>query len=525
MMHSRDPKRVFNCDEIGFPLDGNTGCIKAVLAAKGARHMMKRDQGMKMQITVLGCANAAGDFMAPYLVYPGQLMTIRMGYENFRDAIYTQTENGWMDCNCFFEFICYFNAYVMRLGIRRPVILWVDGHVSHLGAETARFCQVNDIILFVLLGNTTFIIQPFDVGIFSELKQAWVKAVCDYTKDDFSRLVMKGNFSHVFKMAWEEITGSMEKAVHIATNAFKRAGIFPFDPNEVDYSQLVAPLNSAEKETETIPECHPYTLSGSGIVDENEMVVEPVDAPNVPRAGADAPNVPRVGADAPNVPRVGADAPRAEAEARIDDAQPLTSAIDDAQPSTSAINDAQPSTSAIDDAQPSTSAINDAQPSTSAIDDAQPSTSRTNTPHGIGSVASSAVEPAQPGITNMTERRNNAILNDPHRVTEVDPDTGAEQIIVQPQVAVKTEDGQVIATVPAVMIPVKRGMQYVSEAAKKLKKKEEEVTRMLAEKNRKWKQGSENIRHYVTKAQSGNEALEYFDKKEEDRKRELQEKE
>ena len=40
-----------------------------------------------------------------------------------------------------------------------------------------------------------------------------------------------------------------------------------------------------------------------------------------------------------------------------------------------------------------------------------------------------------------------------------------------------------------------------------------------------WKQGSENIHHYVTKAQSGNEALEYFNKKEEEKNQELQEKE
>ena len=32
----RDPRRMFNCDESGFRLDGNTGRIKAVLAAKGA---------------------------------------------------------------------------------------------------------------------------------------------------------------------------------------------------------------------------------------------------------------------------------------------------------------------------------------------------------------------------------------------------------------------------------------------------------------------------------------------------------
>ena len=158
--------------------------------------------------------------MSPYLVYPGQLMTVRMGYENFPEVIYTQTENGWMDTDSFFEFICYFNAWVKKLKIVHPVILWVDGHMSHLTAQTARFCQVIGIILFVLLGNATFIIQPFDVGIFSELKQAWVSVVHTFTKDDFSRLVMKGTFSQVFKMAWDEITGNLEKAIRIAGNAF-----------------------------------------------------------------------------------------------------------------------------------------------------------------------------------------------------------------------------------------------------------------------------------------------------------------
>ena len=124
--------------------------------------------------------------MSPYLVYPSQLMMVRMGYENFPEAIYTQMEKGWMDADSFFEFICYFDAWVKKLKIVHPVILWVDGHMSHLAAQMARFCHVNGIILFVLLGNTMFIIQPFDVGIFSELKQAWVFAVHTFTKDDFS---------------------------------------------------------------------------------------------------------------------------------------------------------------------------------------------------------------------------------------------------------------------------------------------------------------------------------------------------
>ena len=70
---------------------------------------------------------------------------------------------------------------------------------------------------------------------------------------------------------------------------------------------------------------------------------------------------------------------------------------------------------------------------------------------------------------------------------------GDEVLCVQPKVSLKTEDGTVIGTVPAIMIPVKRGAQYISEAAKKLKEKEAEVTRTLEEMNQKQKQGSENI--------------------------------
>ena len=110
-------------------------------------------------------------------------------------------------------------------------------------------------------------------------------------------------------------------------------------------------------------------------------------------------------------------------------------------------------------------------------------------------------------------------------MTEVNPRMRDEVLCVQPKVSLKTEDGTVIGMVPAIMIPVKRGAQYISEAAEKLKEKEAEVTRTLEEKNRKWKQGSENIRRYVSKAQLGNEALEYFTKKDEERKRQIQEKE
>ena len=243
---------------------------------------------------VLGCANAAGDFMSMYLVYPGQLMTVHMGYENLPEAIYIQRENGWMDADSFFEYICYFDAWVKKLKIVHLVILWVDRHVSHLAAQMARFCCVNGIILSVLLGNTMFIIQPFDVGIFSELKQAWVSSVHTFMKDDFSQLVMKETFSQVFKMASYEITRNLMKAIRIAGNAFQCSGIFLFDPVAVNYSRLITNLNAQEWVEEqqiqklvrgTIehePILNAYTLSGSGKVNKDETIFKPAKVAAVP---------------------------------------------------------------------------------------------------------------------------------------------------------------------------------------------------------------------------------------------------
>ncbi len=46
---------------------------------------------------------------------------------------------------------------------------------------------------------------------------------------------MKNNFSGIFKMAWDEIAVGDK-----ARNVFKKAGIFPFDVDNVDVTKLVA---------------------------------------------------------------------------------------------------------------------------------------------------------------------------------------------------------------------------------------------------------------------------------------------
>ena len=57
--------------------------------------------------------------------------------------------------------------------IPKPVILFIDGHSTHMSMDAAEYCSANDIVLYCLLPHATHIIQAADIGITSPLKSCW----------------------------------------------------------------------------------------------------------------------------------------------------------------------------------------------------------------------------------------------------------------------------------------------------------------------------------------------------------------
>ena len=49
-----DPRRIFNCDETGFAMEGQTGRVQ-ILALRGSKRVKKEKVGTKQQITVMFC--------------------------------------------------------------------------------------------------------------------------------------------------------------------------------------------------------------------------------------------------------------------------------------------------------------------------------------------------------------------------------------------------------------------------------------------------------------------------------------
>lgn len=112
------------------------------------------------------------------------------------------------------------------------MVLFVDGHKSHLSLELADFCSQNQIILYCLPPNSTHIMQPCDVAIFKPLKASWKNVVAKNKR--FGNSINKNNFVNHFQEAFDSVQTSS------IVNGFRKCGLYPFDPNAVDFSKCIS---------------------------------------------------------------------------------------------------------------------------------------------------------------------------------------------------------------------------------------------------------------------------------------------
>ena len=58
---------------------------------------------------------------------------------------------------------------------KEKIIIFFDGHVSHLTLQLSELAQKNNVELVCLFPSTTQILQPLDVAFFKAMKSYWKK--------------------------------------------------------------------------------------------------------------------------------------------------------------------------------------------------------------------------------------------------------------------------------------------------------------------------------------------------------------
>lgn len=228
-----DPSRVYNCDETAMYLNPKGEKVIVRKGEKAVYTFINNDE--KECLTTLITCNANGQLAPPMIMY---------SYKRVPRAIIEKvnstwgigrSESGWMTGESFYEYITnVFYPWLVKNNAVFPIILFLDGHKSHLIMDLSNFCSNHQITLISLYPNSTHILQPLDVAVFKPLKTEYKKVIRQWRLKNNGEKVARENFAPILEQTLNSLTSLNE----IIRNGFRTCGLFPFNPNAINYKEF-----------------------------------------------------------------------------------------------------------------------------------------------------------------------------------------------------------------------------------------------------------------------------------------------
>lgn len=242
--------RIFNADETAFALCPKTGKVLAPRGEKNIYDVSKTSD--KEHITVLFTVSGSGKIAPPMPVFPYKRLPADIVRTMPKGWGVGKSDSGWMTGEVFYEYMGnVFEPWLTEQNIKRPVIFFVDGHKSHLTMQLSVFLKEKQIILVALHPNATHVLQPLDVAVFFPLKCKWKAQVRKWLMDHEYEHVTKQNMSEILATVIKDgITENMIK------NGFRVCGLFPFNPDGVDYSKCITKTHHESDNKNKVLESH-----------------------------------------------------------------------------------------------------------------------------------------------------------------------------------------------------------------------------------------------------------------------------
>ena len=213
-------KRLWNCDETGFCLSTTS---KHILSKRGEREVQETVGGSGREfITLLAAASADGTRLPPFIVYKAKHLWSRWTKGGPNGVMYSVSDSGWMESANFLQW--FEKMFVPAVRHITPIILFFDGHHSHLTLRLIEVARSNNIHLICFPPHVTHILQPLDVGVFGPLKSSWRTVLKKYQIETGAANVTKQDFPPLIA----QLFGISFRKDHIK-GGFKKSGIYPLD--------------------------------------------------------------------------------------------------------------------------------------------------------------------------------------------------------------------------------------------------------------------------------------------------------
>ena len=156
-----------------------------------------------------------------------------------RAATYTVFDSGWMEKANFCQWFEHsFIPTVSHLLTTGPVVLFLDGHGSHIDFELVQTALKHCVLLMCLHPHASHILQPLDVTCYGPLKQVWRQTLKDFKIKTGAMHVTKVKFLTLLNKVWEN--SLLEDHLQ---SGFKCSGFHPLSKQAVSDSKLTPALS------------------------------------------------------------------------------------------------------------------------------------------------------------------------------------------------------------------------------------------------------------------------------------------
>ena len=230
----QDPARVFNQDETAVELGVGS---QWVLAPKGTKQVYTQSSNYKEHVTVSYTVSAKGDMVPPRVVHSG----VRLIAPNKpcianmpKDGLskewgFSVSENGWVKHDQMLEIIQDLSHFMEENNILKPTVLFLDGASCHISLKISETCDKAGIQPILLLPNSTHLLQPLDVTVFSPFK-ASLKRELELWQRSIENVGKNLNKYEVIPLVYGITENMLTTKPLLISKGFRKTGLQPWDP-------------------------------------------------------------------------------------------------------------------------------------------------------------------------------------------------------------------------------------------------------------------------------------------------------
>ena len=243
LLHLLDRADAFiNLDETSFELNV---IPKRVLAKKGSKTVYNVNNTKQHDnVTVTFSFNAAGEILMPQVIF-------KTSFTGLQEVCYSagltgtkfffvQSQNGWQTQETFFEYVKKLSDELMLKGVERPVIIFCDGHASHINYHLYEWCRAHGIIIVLFYPNCTHILQMCDVAVFGPAKTGWRREVINYKREHKKSELDHSDFITILSRVMKQTM-----TPETIKNGFRATGIYPFNSQAIHRERILGTQNTS----------------------------------------------------------------------------------------------------------------------------------------------------------------------------------------------------------------------------------------------------------------------------------------